>query len=309
MKMFARAALAISLLCSPTGVLAQWAGCPNNPVPGQKVTAIDTGYAFDASKPETVRFLEAAKAKGVKTIIRYYDWAHRPGEPPPNLPPGKWEQSESLCLKIYTSQRCGGVLTPQERQNLHAQRCVKTLSAAERDLILSYGFNILVVFQHFNECVETWLDERRAAYDAARALELARSLSQPKGSAIYFGVDGADEKFKDRGEEDHGMRHIARYFEVVGNHLKSSGYKLGVYGSGYVCRSIKDERRLASYCWISQSRGHSEFSTYAMKGDWAVKQCLSNNAFNYLGGARHDVDPDVVNPTLEDYGQWRPAGG
>ena len=82
MMKFARAALAASLLAVATDSLAQWAGCPDKPDPSQKATAIDTGYGFDASNPEAIRFLEAAKATGIKTIIRYYDWAHRPGQEP-----------------------------------------------------------------------------------------------------------------------------------------------------------------------------------------------------------------------------------
>ncbi len=308
MMKFARAALAASLLAVATDSLAQWAGCPDKPDPSQKATAIDTGYGFDASNPEAIRFLEAAKATGIKTIIRYYDWAHRPGQEPESLAPGKWEQSESLCQKIYTSKRCGGALTPEERGRLSSERCTKTLTLPERNLILSHGFNIVIVFQHFNECLETWLDAKRASYDAARALELARSLSQPPGSAIYFGVDGADERFADRGERERGIGRITRYFEVIGTQLRKAGYKIGIYGSGYACRKIKDERHLASYCWISQSRSHQGSEAYIRSGDWAIKQCLSNQSYNKLGGVGHDVDPNVVNPALADFGQWRPEG-
>lgn len=310
MKKLVHAALLAALSLSFTGLArSQWAGCPNNPSANEKTSALDTAYALDPSDPASAIFLEKAKEKGVRTIIRYYDWAHRPGEAPAGLEPGRWEQSESVCQKIYTSKRCGGVLTAEERRRLPAESCVKTLSSAERDLILSQGLNILVVFQHFNECVETWLDQGRARYDARRALELARALSQPEGTAIYFGVDGVDEKFRERGEPDHGVSHIARYFEVVDSYLKAAGYKVGVYGSGFACRSIRDERRLADYCWLSQSSRHSESASYAKNGNWALKQCLSTAQFSNLGGVKHVVDPNVVNPAHEEFGQWRPAEG
>ncbi len=307
MRKLVHAALIGALSLSFSGLAwAQWAGCPNNPSAREKATALDTAYAFDPSDPAAARFLEKAKQKGVGTIIRYYDWAHRPGEPPAGLEAGRWEQTESVCQKIFTSKRCGAALSAEERRRLPAESCVKTLSPAERDLILSHGLNILVVFQHFNECVETWLDERRAPYDARRALELARALAQPEGTAIYFGVDGVDEKFRERGEVDHGMSHIAKYFEVVNAYLKAAGYKVGVYGSGFACRSVKDERRLADYCWLSQSSRHSESARYAKAGKWTLKQCLSTAQFNNLGGQRHEVDPNVVNPAKEEFGQWRP---
>jgi hypothetical protein len=302
------AALAAMLsFSSATAAFGQWAGCPNKPSSEQRASAIDTAYAFDPSDPGAGRFLQKAREKGVRTVIRYYDWAHRPGEDPLDLDPGKWEQAESICQKIYTPKRCGGALTAEERRRIPPERCVKTLSAAERDLILSHGLNILVVFQHFNECVETWLDQRRAAYDAKRALELAKALSQPAGTAIYFGVDGADEKFRERGEADHGMSHIAGYFRTIAAYLKPAGYKVGVYGSGYVCRAIKDEAGLADYCWLSQSSRHSESASYAGAGRWTLKQCLSTTAYNNLGGEKHEVDPNVVNPGVEDFGQWKPV--
>lgn len=69
----------------------------------------------------------------------------------------------------------------------------KTLLPSETDAILGAGFKIGVVFQHASDDPNTFIaDARTAETHALRALDLAAANGQPKDSAIYFGVDGAD---------------------------------------------------------------------------------------------------------------------
>ena len=49
------------------------------------------------------------------------------------------------------------------------------------------GMSVVVIFQHHNDCLCTFMAKGRGTRDARRALELAKSFSQPVGSAIYFG--------------------------------------------------------------------------------------------------------------------------
>ena len=71
----------------------------------------------------------------------------------------------------------------------------KTLTAREVALIAKSDMSVAVIFQHNNDCLCTFMRKGRGARDAKRALELAKSFSQPAGSAIYFGVDGVDAQF------------------------------------------------------------------------------------------------------------------
>src|SRR5262245_43911724 len=71
----------------------------------------------------------------------------------------------------------------------------KTLSSQELRLIAKLEMSVAVVFQHHNDCLCTFMTKGRGVRDAKRALELARTFSQPVGSAIYFGVDGVDAQF------------------------------------------------------------------------------------------------------------------
>ena len=66
----------------------------------------------------------------------------------------------------------------------------KTLRRGERDAILMNGLKMGVVFQHRNNKFASFT-ALRGRQDAERSLMLAAENSQPRGSAIYFGVDGA----------------------------------------------------------------------------------------------------------------------
>ena len=84
----------------------------------------------------------------------------------------------------------------------------KTLLPEESDEILAKGFSIAVVFQHNNGDPETFFSKVRGEEDAKRSLALAAANGQPYGSAIYFGVDGADQVIADMVFEyrvSHGM--------------------------------------------------------------------------------------------------------
>jgi hypothetical protein len=73
----------------------------------------------------------------------------------------------------------------------------KTLLDDELNAIFSKGLSVAVIFQHHNDDPETFLDPKRGAKDAERALFLAEANGQPYKSAIYFGVDGVDQDIKD----------------------------------------------------------------------------------------------------------------
>jgi hypothetical protein len=67
----------------------------------------------------------------------------------------------------------------------------KTLLPDEVDAILAASLSIGVVFQHNSDDPATFVADNAKAH-AQRSLALAAANGQPAGSAIYFGVDGAD---------------------------------------------------------------------------------------------------------------------
>jgi len=235
----------------------QWPGCPGGPPSRERVAAIDFSKQAD---PEA---LDLARALGATTILRYYDWAEGPTREKFDF---YWEPGPTLPGK--------------------------TLTQKERDLIFSKGFSLGVVFQHRNDLRKTFLDTKRAGFDARRALQLAQELGQPKGSVIFFSVDfDAREK---------NIEHVKRYFETVGEMVGAANYRAGVYGDGYVCAELK-RAGLASYCWLSMSTGFSGSRAYHASGRWDVKQCASREA---SGRSAVNFDPDVFNASSGKLPLW-----
>jgi hypothetical protein len=141
----------------------------------------------------------------------------------------------------------------------------KTLRRAERDLILSEGFSIAVVFQHWNKIFSSFT-ARQGAADGARALQLAQENLQPQGGLIWFGVDGG-------WGLPHHLQSIEAYLAAAGAVLKPAGYRVGVYGSGRVCRAMLD-KGVAERCWLANAKGWPDYRAHHDSGDWVIKQSL-----------------------------------
>jgi hypothetical protein len=74
----------------------------------------------------------------------------------------------------------------------------KTLLPNEVAAILAKNLKIGVVFQHNSDDPATFIaNENTGKVHARRALELATSNRQPLGTAIYFGIDGAELHLQD----------------------------------------------------------------------------------------------------------------
>jgi hypothetical protein len=159
----------------------------------------------------------------------------------------------------------------------------KTLTRAERDLIVTNGFNVAVVFQHNNNRIASFT-ALRGRQDAARSLVLADQVSQPKGSAIYFGVDGP-------WQSSYELVNILAYFREIRTSLAGSGYRVGAYGSGLVCALLVTNGLAAPMSWP----GYYEFY---QTGRWRLAQLPAVEC----GG--RSVDFDLTNGADSEYGQF-----
>jgi hypothetical protein len=185
----------------------------------------------------------------------------------------------------------------------------KTLTKAELALIRQNALNVAVVFQHNNDSMRTFETANRGTIDANRSLDLAREFQQPSDSAIYFGVDGVDDKFVGefrsgrRGADDkYGLKLIKAYFDGVNSAFRERGsrYSIGVYGSGLVCREMLTAG-VAKRCWLANATSWPEYEAFERTNRWSLKQSLpTKRCFG------EEVDLNVVNPRSSDFGQWRP---
>jgi hypothetical protein len=165
----------------------------------------------------------------------------------------------------------------------------KTLRKAERDLIMMNGFKLAVVFQHHNDQFGSFT-ALRGRQDAERSLALADENAQLKGSAIYFGVDGA-------WKSPYALTSIMAYFTEVKARLREAGYRVGVYGSGLVCNTLLSVG-LAELCWLAAPTSWPEFHDYYPTKQWKLVQLPTTHC------AGRSVDFNLANGTDPDYGQF-----
>lgn len=205
--------------------------------------------AVDASMPFTQNALYAMRQLGVKTVIRYYEY---------------------------------GISAPP------ATIAGKEPTVTELKLIAANGLSFLGVFQHNNSSPATFTQARGIA-DATRSLVLASEWSQPKGSAIYYGVDFEPSAIQ--------LKDVIIYATNFASVVRSAGYKVGAYGSGDTLTTLKSTG-LVDYTWVSQSSGFSGTAAYTAANKWNLLQALPRDC----GGI--NVDFDKVNG---DIGAWKVA--
>jgi Domain of unknown function (DUF1906) len=172
-----------------------------------------------------------------------------------------------------------------EDETLHG----KTLRAAERNLILGNGFHTAVVFQHHNNRFASFTPQR-GRQDAERSLALAQENLQPRGSAIYFGVDGP-------WQSAYELANVDAYFQELKARLVGFGYRIGVYGSGLVCNMLLSTG-LAELCWLGAPTAWPDYHAYYQTRRWGLAQLRTSQC----GG--RSVDFNLANDGVGDYGQF-----
>ena len=165
----------------------------------------------------------------------------------------------------------------------------KTLRREERNLILNNGFKTAVVFQHHNNQFASFT-ALRGHQDAERSLALAAENSQPRGSAIYFGVDGP-------WQSAYELANVAAYFRELRASLAGFGYRIGVYGSGLVCNMLLSTG-LAELCWLGAPTSWPDYHAYYQTRSWGLAQLRTSQC----GG--RSVDFNLANDRVADYGQF-----
>ena len=119
----------------------------------------------------------------------------------------------------------------------------------------------------------------------------APTLGAPKGACVYFACD-----------TDFSAGQISSlavpYFQEIGGTFADGLYRIGVYGSGLTCETLKD-KGLVDLTWIAGSKGWTAYSQWVAKAD--IVQTVDAN----LGGISDDSDL----AQSEDIGDYVPDFG
>ncbi|SHG92492.1 glycoside hydrolase domain-containing protein [Marivita hallyeonensis] len=216
-----------------------------------RIAIIDTAY-------DTRPYLDKLKERGVAVIGRYYARCDQP--------------EYGLTQKRLINQGL-----PNDPSSEVAQLFAK-------------GFAILSIYQYYSNTPNKFHGQNRdgealpdancqwtgfartveeeARLDVDAAISQARSVGQPPGTAIYFGVDF---NFQDSDRETIDL--MQRYFRVIRRSMVASGYKLGAYGSGRALEILQQtDGGLIDYAWISASRAFTGTSEFHRSGNWHLFQ-------------------------------------
>lgn len=174
----------------------------------------------------------------------------------------------------------------------------KTVKPAEAKAFAKVGMKLGIVYE-YNADVSTFNDATGYA-DAAWSLKYAPTIGMPHLAvaddlpAVYFAVDfdPTAAQIKSR---------IVPYFQGVARALGASPwFRVGVYGSGLVCTTLK-AKGLVSLTWITQSTGFTGSRAYVAAGNEDVLQKLPK----LIAGV--DTDPDERGPRAKDIGTFIPV--
>jgi uncharacterized protein (TIGR02594 family) len=182
----------------------------------------------------------------------------------------------------------------------HPTKCI---TSAELGELYDAGLSVAIVFEQRGGSpvgdadtshIEDF-DPANAQRDAARALSLAASLGQPKGSAIYFAVDY---DFTAKGDLDR----IQAYFTTIRAALKTD-YLVGAYASGLIGTRLK-AAGLIDHIWIA-NKGFTGSQDALRAGNWSLFQDR-HELKSPIGGFHYDANQ--VNAATAGFGQFDAAG-
>jgi hypothetical protein len=178
----------------------------------------------------------------------------------------------------------------------------KRLTVAEATAISGAGMSIIVFYQEYNNQLSLFSGAVGTA-QAQRALAAAQALGQAAGSSIYFAVDFETDQDAVNGP-------IRDYFQAINDAFSAAGspYRVGVYGSGLTCQTLKS-LGLVSFTCISDSRGFAGTPEFTQSGQWDILQSLATVSLcGFAPGVEGDYE-DCEAHDGQDYGafSFRPA--
>ena len=171
----------------------------------------------------------------------------------------------------------------------------KVITAGEALALSQNGISICVVYEDLSNIV-SYFNGARGKVDGYNAYHFAQNMHQPPGSAIYFAVDYDAELADIPGAIQDYFKGILQGFNDFsgGNPV----YDIGVYGSGAVCRWLKNNLVFVKYTWLAESTGWQGSASYE---DWNLKQSVNSAALCLLG---NNWEPCIANG---DFGQFTPG--
>lgn len=186
-----------------------------------------------------------------------------------------------------------------------------TADVQESKILNDAGIAILAIYQYQSNnemkflqgLPDTGSAAKEAESDARGALQGAKTVNQPRGTAIYFGVDFDCTKKQ--------INSVIDYFEII-NRIVGAEYKIGVYSNGYVNGMLR-EKGLVEYSMVSASRNYAGTRDFISRGEWHLFQNKIERWWFATDGrcpprSGLQLDTIIQNPKYLEIGAWGGEG-
>jgi hypothetical protein len=101
---------------------------------------------------------------------------------------------------------------------------------------------------------------------ANAAMNCAKAIGQPQGSAIYFAIE------KSGGFTPQDMPQVIQYFKDI-NATIAGKFDIGVYSNGTTCAALRGPPQLVKYTWLAMaSYTHDGTWDFYTTGLWSIAQ-------------------------------------
>jgi len=201
------------------------------------------------------------------------------------------------CEAIGACLRTAGKDFVVRYHSARTQQAEKRLRPREAAELARAGLDVVTIYQD-NARLTGDFGRARGVEDGRSAFMAASQVGQPVGSAIYFAVD-TDFSSAEL------QTFVVPYFEGVREGLRQAAnaaqtpFRVGVYGSGLTCRTLKEDLALAELSWLALATGWRGTALYST---WNLRQRQPTGALCTLGQAWE------ANESRGDFGAFRPIG-
>lgn len=171
----------------------------------------------------------------------------------------------------------------------------KRLTQVEAQTISNAGLKLFSVYEDNGDPA---LNSESGRHDAQIALQQARAVGQPEGTAIYFAMEHLP-----HGYTAEHLPGIKNYFGGI-RAVFGKAYKVGCYSDGVVLDELLGTK-LIDYAWLSASTSFDGSKQFDREGKWHVAQRKvdlrwQHNPANPKEGF---VSADT-NDAKDEFGQW-----
>ena len=246
-----------------------------------RMTAVDMSQPTNTITTQSGKSgYQALKSRGVKTVIRYYDWLNEDDISCKALLPAESDAIISAGLNIISVFQHENddpeTFFIKNRGSVDAKHALTLAHANGQPSGSAIYFSVDGVDQTIRDMVfENGMSNghamsKKRKHHLIRADRAFLRHIRRYGRFLHYHAQVFHKPVEEiKASDIHPA--IVRYFEQVKAIVRPEGYKIGGYGSGAVCELLLS-KKLVNYCWLAQSTGWPGYDHFYRSKRWVMEQ-------------------------------------